>query len=362
MTWIKRLLLAFGTTTVTLLSTPALSDDALERAISLASETRYPEARLLLDPLLEDERPSPHARLLDGILHVYEGSREEATVIFVGLARDFPDLFEAHNNLAVLHAEDGRLDEARATLLSILERRPEAVGYRNLGDIYVQLARRAYARGRELEPAGGEPAVQGQDTTDRPQYLDVSAVSARTGSASTWPDKDAGGSTGGRTGAASAAGSAHVACTVAGAFTDPGTAYDAQQLLLSYGGEILDVRTERRQIANEYRVYMPPLESRKRAQQRMRALRSEGIRDVSVILHGPLRNAISLGVYSDRRNVERRMARLERLGYSVRLADNSTRLEEYTVIEARVNGTREALSDAWVARFPDQPIQHVGCA
>ena len=362
MTWIRRILLALGTTTATMLSTAALSDDALERAISLTSEERYPEARLLLDPLLESEQPSAHVRLLDGILRVYEGSREEAAVIFVGLTREFPDLFEAHNNLAVLHAEDGRLNEARATLLFILERRPEAVGYRNLGDIYVQLARHAYARGRELDPAGGEPAVQGQDMNGEPPLLDVSAAPAESGNASTRPGGNVGGAAGGLARANLDAGDLHVACMVTGEFTDPSAAYDAQQLLLSYGGEILEVRQEQRQITSDYRVYMPPLESRKSAKQRMRALRSEGIRDVSVILHGPLRNAISLGVYSDKRNVNRRMARLERLGYSVRLADNTTRLEEYTVIEVRVNGTRDALRDAWAAHFPEQPIQHVECA
>ena len=106
---------------------------------------------------------------------------------------------------------------------------------------------------------------------------------------------------------------------------------------------------------------MPPLASRRQAMKQMQALRGEGIHDVSVILRGPLKNGISLGVYRDRRNVERRVARLRRLGYAVQLTGNSTRLEEYTVIEARVNGARDSLRAAWASRFPQHSIRHVDC-
>ena len=226
------------------------------------------------------------------------------------------------------------------------------MGYRNLGDVYVQLARHAYARGRELEPAAGEPAVRPLDTSGTQPYLDVSAASIGTGVTFAQMGRAAAG----------AAGDPHAACMVAGKFTDPRAVDDAQLLLRSHGGEIVDVRVERRRVSSGYRVYMPPLASRQRAEQRLRALRGEGIRDVSVILDGPLRNAISLGFYRDKRNVDRRVNRLERLGYSVRLEDNSTRLEEYTVIEARVNGTRDTLRAAWASRFPEHPIQRVDCA
>ena len=362
MTWMRTTLLAVGTLAVTLLSTAALSDDDLNRAISLAAEERYEEARQLLDPLLEREQLSPQARLLDGILHVYEGSRGEATAVFGALTRNHPDLFEAHNNLAVLYAEEGRLDEALATLLAILERRQESVGYQNLGDIYVQLARLAYARGRELGSGGGTAPPDGDLNLDGTHpFPDVSDASAEPAMADT-PSEEAGGESIDEAEMVSKVAShAGIACMVAGEFRDPHAAIDAQRWLQSHGGEIVDVRLERREISNDYRVYLPPLASREHAREAMRALRREGIRDVSVILHEPLRNGISFGVYNDMRNVERRVARLKRLGYAVQLAGNSTRHEEYTVIEARVNGTRDALRAAWASRFPEHSIQQVDC-
>ena len=55
-------------------------------------------------------------------------------------------MFEAHNNLAVLYARVGRLDDAREALVAALELRPDAVVYANLGDVYMKLAERAYQR------------------------------------------------------------------------------------------------------------------------------------------------------------------------------------------------------------------------
>ena len=278
MTWMRKILFAVGTSAATLFSTAALSDDALNRAISLAAEERYGESRQILDPLLEREQLSPHARLLDGILHVYEGSRNEAAAIFGALTRDHPDLFEAHNNLAVLYAEEGRLDEARTTLLTILERRPEAVGYQNLGDIYVQLARLAYARGRELGSGGTAPPEGDPEVNGTHPYLDVSDAPAEPDMADTPSEEAGGGSIDEAETASDVAGHADIACMLAGEFRDPDAAIDAQQWLQSHGGEIVDVRLERREISNDYRVYMPPLASREHARERMRALRREGIR------------------------------------------------------------------------------------
>jgi len=149
-TKIGLVLMALAMSAAILWSNAGLSEDTLDRAISLAAEERYREARLTLNPLLEREPASSHARLLHGILRLYEGDRDEAIDTFRSLMRDFPDLFEAYNNLAVVYVQEGRLEDARGVLLGILERQPVSIGYRNLGDIYVKLARGAYARAREL--------------------------------------------------------------------------------------------------------------------------------------------------------------------------------------------------------------------
>ena len=149
--YMKSMLLVFGALAAILSAGVALGDDAFERALSLANEKRYPEAREVLDSLLEDEPGHPRGRVLHGVLRAREGRIDEAIDIFEALRRDHPDISEPYNNLAVLYALEGRLDDARRILLATLERWPDPIAYSNLGDVYTKLARRAYRRAREHE-------------------------------------------------------------------------------------------------------------------------------------------------------------------------------------------------------------------
>ena len=151
----KTLLIAFAALAGLLASVAAHSEDAFERARTLAIEKRYSEAREVLDPLLERLPGHPRARLLHGVLRAREGRLAEAIDVFEALRRDHPDMVEPYNNLAVLYATEGRLDDAREILLATAARRPDAVIYANLADVYVKLARRALERARELDTGGG---------------------------------------------------------------------------------------------------------------------------------------------------------------------------------------------------------------
>ena len=394
MKWFRHIVLSFGVSTAMLLSTEALAEDAFDRALALASQERYSESREVLEPLLGQETSSPRARLLHGILRVHEGKKGDAAAVFVRLTREYPDLFEAYNNLAVLYAEDGRLDEARETLLAILERRQEAVGFRNLGDIYVHLARQAYTRSRELDTGIEANGKRNPDLGRISGHVEASAAPAAAATAEARTRKTDGDSA--KANSAKAPGVAsissataamaeaharkiddepaeepgtmsivttvlHNTCTVVSEFKDPGAADEARQWLQSRGDEIMDLRREKREFAEDYRVYMPPFASRKSATDVMQMLRNAGVSDVSVILRGPLKNGVSLGVYKEKKNVAERVASLEKRGISVLTMDNTKTVEEYTVIEARVGGTYDLLDTAWATRFPKHPIQRVDC-
>ena len=359
MTKIRTVLLALAMSAAVFSSNAALAEDTLERAISLAVEERYREARLTLEPLLQREPGSSQARLLDGILRLYEGDRDEAINTFRSLVRDFPDLFEAHNNLAVVYVQDGRLEDARGVLLGILERRPEAIGYRNLGDIYVKLARGAYARAREL----------GFDTTMvRQRSQQVRSPSPRISEpvASTAPETAQSGARtknpSAREESVSPSAALAAACVSVGEFETRDDVEDAKRWLRSRGAEILAIAAESRETIESHRVYIPPLDSRKSALRTMRELKSRGIRDVAIVLRGELRNAVSLGVYRSRENAVSRMTSLKRLGYSVQSAANTTTQQEYVTIQARLNGSGDALLDAWTSRFSADSFRRVDCA
>lgn len=359
MTRIAMSLLAFAVSAAVLLFAAAAGADSLDRALSLAAEGRYPQARQVLDPLLESEPGNAQARLLHGVLRAQEGRRGEAIAAFSGLAREFPDMFEAHNNLAVIYVEEGRLEEARAVLAAILERRPEAVGYRNLGDIYEKLAQRAYALGRELggrpgdEDGGGDPDAVPAGTSD------PAGIASKVAAA---PVPVSGGEPSvvrERLAPAEAAVDAH--CLATGEFRDMEAAEKARQWLEAHGAEEARVSRDTRERIENYRVYLPPFESRKAADAALGELREKGVSDIAVIAKGARKNAVSLGIYARKANAAGRVRRLEELGYMPVVEPNAMVVVELATIEARLAGGFEELRAGWVARFPDQALRQMGC-
>ena len=359
---IRTVLLALAMSAAVFSSNAALAEDTLERAISLAVEERYREARLTLEPLLQREPGSSQARLLDGILRLYEGDRDEAINTFRSLVRDFPDLFEAYNNLAVVYVQEGRLEDARGVLLGILERQPEAIGYRNLGDIYMKLARGAYTRAQELgfgTTTVREHSQQARPPSPRTSEPLASAAPETAQSGARTKDPSAREES---VSPSAALAAADAACVSVGEFETRDDVENAKRWLRSRGAEILAIAAESRETIESHRVYIPPLDSRKSALRTMRELKSRGIRDVAIVLRGELRNAVSLGVYRSRENAVSRMTSLKRLGYSVQSAANTTTQQEYVTIQARLGGSRDALLDAWTSRFSANSFRHVDCA
>ena len=96
---------------------------------------------------------------------------------------------------------------------------------------------------------------------------------------------------------------------------DPGEDMEAmQQWLEARGADVVLRERERREVSS-YWVYLPPSPTRAVALERADALRQDGVEDIYVIPGGDMGNAISLGVYSRRNSLERRLAGLREKGY-----------------------------------------------
>ncbi len=85
------------------------------------------------------------ARFLKGVILTDLGRTDQAIEVFVALTRDFPELPDPYNNLAVLYAAQGRLEPALAALQQALRNDPQHLAAReNLGDVYLALAVQAW--------------------------------------------------------------------------------------------------------------------------------------------------------------------------------------------------------------------------
>ena len=353
----------FGIATVAAIFSPAAgtADEGLDRAISLAAEERYQEAREVLDPVLERSPDDPQARLLDGVLHAREGKVRDARDVFDRLRRDRPEMSEPWNNLAVLYAAEGRFDEAREALLAALRRKPLAATYANLGDVYTSLARRAYRQARSFGSGGtGAGPGSGEETgtvLSLPEVPGASSPTASSKGQAAEPGRSSARAPGTASGAAAVPA---VSCVRAAGFEDRRVVDAVAEWLQSRGAEAVEVhRVEHRTIRN-HQVYLPAFSDRATATAKVREIRARGVRDVAVIGRGSLANGVSFGVFRSPENMRRRVAALERLGYPVRKKDNMKTVHRYA-LEARTGSDPAALRAAWSKRFPEHSIDLVDC-
>lgn len=84
--------------------------------------------------------------------------------------------------------------------------------------------------------------------------------------------------------------------------------------LSSRGGDPRLREGERREIS-VFWVYFPPFPSREIATKRVSSMREAQIEDIYVIPRGDMTNAVSLGLYSRRTSLDRRLAELRGKGY-----------------------------------------------
>lgn len=114
--------------------------DKLYRAGDLAQALRQADAAIAAQP-----RAAP-VRFLKGVILADLKRDAEAIAVFTALTEDYPELPDAYNNLAVLLAAQGRLNEALVALQGALRNDPaHRAARQNLGDVHLALAIQAWS-------------------------------------------------------------------------------------------------------------------------------------------------------------------------------------------------------------------------
>ena len=166
---------------------PAPADD-LREAQKLYGQGKVQPALEKIDGFLKAQPRDPQGRFLKGLLLTEQKRVPEAIQIFTGLTEDFPELPEPYNNLAVLYASQGNYDKAKSALELAIHTHPSyATAHENLGDIYAQLASRAYDRALQLDKNNNTAQVKLAMVKDLFSPQKVASVSTRTDAAKLEP-------------------------------------------------------------------------------------------------------------------------------------------------------------------------------
>jgi tetratricopeptide (TPR) repeat protein len=126
--------------------------DDLKEAQKLYGQGKLFAAQEKVDAFLTAQPKDPQGRFLKGLVLADMKKNIEAIQVFTAMTEEFPELPEPYNNLAVLYAAQGNYERARAVLELAIQTNPQyAMAHENLGDIYAQMAARAYDRALQLD-------------------------------------------------------------------------------------------------------------------------------------------------------------------------------------------------------------------
>jgi tetratricopeptide (TPR) repeat protein len=135
------------------LSFVAIADD-VQDASKLLKAGQHQQALERVNKVLAAKPKDPQARFLKGLIFAEQGNAKEAAEVFLALTKDYPDLPEPYNNLAVIYASQGQYDKARGALEQSIRTHPSyATAYENLGDVYAKLASQAYDKALQIDSA-----------------------------------------------------------------------------------------------------------------------------------------------------------------------------------------------------------------
>lgn len=136
----------FALTFAALLATGAARADDLVDVQRLAGTGDLTKALQRADEALKTRPRDAQLRFVRGVVLTDLKRDAEAMAVFQQLHEDYPELPDPLNNMAVIHAAQGRIDEARAALESALRNDPQHRRAReNLADVYLRLAVRLWA-------------------------------------------------------------------------------------------------------------------------------------------------------------------------------------------------------------------------
>jgi len=134
------------------LCAPLTRADELQDINGLLKQGQHAKALERVNQYLAQKPGDPSGRFTKGLILAEQNKTAEAIEVFTALSRDYPELPEPYNNLAVLYASQGQYEKARQQLEKSIRTHPSyATAYENLGDVYTKLASQAYDKALQFD-------------------------------------------------------------------------------------------------------------------------------------------------------------------------------------------------------------------
>ena len=126
--------------------------DSLAEVQQLVAAGKLGQALTQVDALIATNAKDPQYKFLRGVILTEQRKTTDAIQAFTQLTEQYPELPEPYNNLAVLYAQQGQYDKARAALDMAIRTNPSyATAFENLGDVYAKLASQSYQKALQLD-------------------------------------------------------------------------------------------------------------------------------------------------------------------------------------------------------------------
>jgi hypothetical protein len=139
-------------------------------------------------------------------------------------------------------------------------------------------------------------------------------------------------------------------CYVVGPFERDKPVDNMVGWLRGNGGRVQSRWTEER-VPRSYWVYIAPLPNTEDARVMLRRLAADGLQDYVRVMRGPMRNAISLGLFTKRESADRRVAVLRSKGYDP-LMDTRYEAERVQWLDVSFAESGDLPDEAFREMFP----------
>lgn len=140
-------------------ATAHAAQEQVDEVSKLLEQGKAAQAAKQAEAYLKQNPADVQLRFLQGVIAAEQRQNAQAIKIFTALTREYPNLPEPYNNLAVLYAAEGQERKASEVLEQAIRTNPSyATAHENLGDLYARMASDAYAKALQLD--GSRQAIQ----------------------------------------------------------------------------------------------------------------------------------------------------------------------------------------------------------